>query len=128
MLGMKHFLLLITMVSASIVDCGSRFPITHLSPIDIVKPNQNVSMIMNLTVLEHISYGSMNTNVNINYIPVYSVSTPLSDWVPMPLMIGNRIINITGQVPRGIYGRVVITLRLNDQTGSEFACIRYMSR
>jgi len=112
---------------ASLIDCGSAFPIYHLSvdPPSAVAANQRVSMHGSFYVPETVLNGTVHTKVSMNFVTVFESTENLCHHTSCPLETGHQSLNRTTIFPSALWGRVYTTIQFYDQVKRPFLCLQY---
>jgi hypothetical protein len=112
---------------ASLIDCGSAFPINHLSvdPPSAVAANQRVNMHASFYVPEMVLNGTVHTKVSMNFVTVFESTENLCTHVDCPLEAGHQTLNRTTTFPSELWGRIRTTFQFYDQVKRPFLCLQY---
>jgi hypothetical protein len=121
------FALLVPEGVASLLDCGSAFPVNHLvvDPPSAVAANQRVHVLSSFYVPETVLNGTVHTKVSMNFINVFESTENLCTHVTCPLEAGHQTLNRTTQFPSELWGRVRTTFQFYDQVKRPFLCLQY---
>lgn len=121
------FALLVPGGVASLVDCGSAFPVNHLTidPPSAVGINQLVRMHGAFYVPETVLNGTVHTKVSMNFVNVFESTENLCTHVTCPLEAGHQSLNRTTHFPPELWGRVRTTFQFYDQVKRPFLCLQY---
>jgi hypothetical protein len=112
---------------ASLIDCGSAFPIYHLAvdPPSAVAANQRVHMHGSFYVPETVRNGTVHTVVSMNFVTVFESTENLCSHVACPLQVGHQTLNRTTTFLPALWGRVYTTIQFYDQVKRPFLCLQY---
>jgi hypothetical protein len=112
---------------ASLIDCGSAFPINHLAvdPPSAVAAGQRVHMQASFYAPETVLNGTVHTKVSMNFVIVFESTENLCNHIACPLKAGHQSLNRTTIFPPELWGRVYTTLQFYDQARRPFLCLQY---
>ena len=112
---------------ASLIDCGSAFPINHLAvdPPYAVAAGQLVNMQASFYIPEAVLNGTVHTKVSMNFVTVFESTENLCTHVACPLEAGHQNLNQTTTFPSELWGRVRTTFQFYDQVKRPFLCLQY---
>ena len=115
------------LAAASLIDCGSAFPVNHLAvdPPSAVAVNQMVRMHGAFYVPETVLNGTVHTKVSMNFVNVFESTENLCSHVDCPLEAGHQTLNRTAHFPPDLWGRVRMTFQFYDQVKRPFLCLQY---
>jgi hypothetical protein len=111
--------------SATLVDCGSRWPLQFYSvdPPTAVGTGQNVTLSATFRVPDGtapITRGDLRLRGNALLLFDTETVAPLCDYLLCPLTAGIHTLSWTVPFPEGVYGRVQTTLSFQDKL-----CLRW---
>jgi len=112
---------------ASLLDCGSAFPINHMAidPPSSVAAGQQVYMHSSFYVPETILNGTVHIKVSMNFVTVFEITENLCTHMACPLEAGHQTLNRTTIFPQELWGKVSTTFQFYDQVQRPFLCLQY---
>ena len=112
---------------ASLIDCGSAFPVNHLAvdPPSAVAANQRVRSLASFYVPETVLNGTVHTKVSMNFVTVFESTENLCTHIACPLEAGHQTLNRSTTFPPELWGRVHTTMQFYDQVKRPFLCLQY---
>jgi len=116
------FFALLTSLDASLIDCGSAFPVNHLAvdPPSAVAANQRVRSLASFYVPETVLNGTVHTKVSMNFVTVFESTENLCTHIA-----SHQTLNRSTTFPPELWGRVHTTMQFYDQVKRPFLCLQY---